>query len=299
MTDKIVQPFRSLDFYARQIVEGFIAGMHKSPFHGFSVEFAEHRIYNPGQNTKNIDWRLFAKTDNLYVKRYEEETNLRVYLLLDSSSSMFYPISSVSKYEFACKATAVITYLLKKQRDAFGLIAFDSEITWQSQIRSSNTHYREIISYLDSKINQKKQNCQTNIIRTLHLIAESIKRRSLVILFSDMFDIQSDPQLVFDALNHLKFNKHEIILFRLSIGSKENEFDYEPGLYKFIDSETGEEIKIETEDVRNEYRIKIKEFNTKISNLAMKYGIELVDADIEKGFSQIILPFLLKRQKMN
>jgi hypothetical protein len=273
--------------------------MHKSPFHGFSVEFAEHRIYNPGQNTKNIDWRLFAKTDNLYVKRYEEETNLRVYLLLDSSSSMFYPISSVSKYEFACKATAVITYLLKKQRDAFGLIAFDSEITWQSQIRSSNTHYREIISYLDSKINQKKQNCQTNIIRTLHLIAESIKRRSLVILFSDMFDIQSDPQLVFDALNHLKFNKNEIILFRLSIGSKENEFDYEPGLYKFIDSETGEEIKIETEDVRNEYRIKIKEFNTKISNLAMKYGIELVDADIEKGFSQIILPFLLKRQKMN
>jgi uncharacterized protein (DUF58 family) len=298
MTEQIVQPFKSLDFYARQIVEGFIAGMHKSPFHGFSVEFAEHRIYNPGQNTKNIDWRLFAKTDNLYVKRYEEETNLRVYLLLDSSSSMFYPISSVSKYEFACKATAVITYLLKKQRDAFGLIAFDSKITWQSQIRSSNTHYREIISYLDSKLHQKQQNCQTNIIHTLHLIAESIKRRSLVILFTDMFDIQSDPQLVFDALNHLKFNKHEIILFRLSIGSKENDFDFEPGLYKFVDSETGEEIKIETEDVRNEYKNKIKEFNTKISNLALKYGIELVDADIEKGFSQIILPFLLKRQKM-
>lgn len=298
MNDKIVQPFKSLDFYARQIVEGFISGMHKSPFHGFSVEFAEHRIYNPGQNTKNIDWRLFAKTDNLYVKRYEEETNLRVYLLLDSSSSMFYPTASDSKFEFACRATAVITYLLKKQRDAFGLITFDSKITWQSQIRSSNSHYREIISYLDSKIHQKPSLQKTNIIHTLHLIAESIKRRSLVILFSDMFDLESDPQLVFDALNHLKFNKHEIILFRLSIGSKENEFDYEPGLYKFVDSETGEELKIETEDVRNEYKKKIKEFNTKISDLSLKYSIELVDADIEKGFSQIILPFLLKRQKM-
>lgn len=298
MTDKILQPFKSLDFYARQIVEGFISGMHKSPFHGFSVEFAEHRIYNPGQNTKNIDWRLFAKTDNLYVKRFEEETNLRVYLLLDSSSSMFYPIDTNSKFEFACKATAVITYLLKKQRDAFGLITFDSKITWQSQIRSSNTHYREIISHLDSKIHDKPALQKTNIIHTLHLIAESIKRRSLVILFSDMFDLESDPQLVFDALNHLKFNKHEIILFRLSIGSKENEFDYEPGLYKFVDSETGEELKIETEDVRNEYKKKIKEFNSKISDLSLKYGIELVDADIEKGFSQIILPFLLKRQKM-
>lgn len=209
MLREIAQSFSSLDFFARETVEGFITGMHKSPFHGFSVEFAEHRAYNQGDSIRNIDWKLFARTDNLFVKRFEEETNLRAHLLLDTSTSMYYPSIQNSKLEFALKSAAVLSYMLKKQRDAFGITFFSEKINQQTSVKSSSSHYQDVISLLESYRGAKATQNQTNIVSMLHLMAEKIHRRSLVILFSDLFDSATfeNPQPLFDAFNHLKFKK--------------------------------------------------------------------------------------------
>lgn len=299
MLQETPHTYSSLDLFAKQTVEGFISGMHKSPFHGFSVEFAEHRVYNQGDNTRNIDWKLFAKTDNLFVKRFEEETNLRAQILLDTSSSMYFPNLKENKLEFALKASAVISYLLKKQRDAFGLTCFSNEIEWQSAIRSSGGHYYEIITQLEALRSKPALRKQTDIVSMLHLMAEKIHRRSLVILFSDLFDTIDNGENFFNAINHLKFKKHEVILFHVVAGKEELEFDFEAGPHKFVDTETGEELKINTEEVREEYLKRIAIFHTEARNKALQFGIDFIEADIYKGFEQVILPFLHKRQKLN
>ncbi|MBX2985229.1 MAG: DUF58 domain-containing protein [Bacteroidia bacterium] len=293
--------FSSLDFFARETVEGFITGMHKSPFHGFSVEFAEHRAYNQGDSIRNIDWKLFARTDNLFVKRFEEETNLRSHLILDTSASMHYPSGLNNKLEFALKSAAVLSYLLKKQRDAFGLTCFSDKINYQSAIRSSTGHYQEVITRLEGERNIASQSTQTDIVSMLHLIAEKIHRRSLVILFSDLFDsaIFEDAHALFDAFNHLKFKKHEVIVFHIVSGKEEIQFSFPSGPHKFVDKETGEELKINTDEVRDDYISRIKSFNQVVKTKSLQYGIDYIEADIDKGFEQILLPFLLKRQKLN
>ncbi|MCK9480679.1 MAG: DUF58 domain-containing protein [Bacteroidia bacterium] len=300
MLQETAHSLASLDFFARETVEGFITGMHKSPFHGFSVEFAEHRAYNQGDSIRNIDWKLYARTDNLFVKRFEEETNLRAHILLDISSSMYYPLVQNSKLEFALKSAAVLSYLLKKQRDAFGLTCFAKSIEWQSAVKSSTQHYQEIISQLEKVIKSEQKREQTDIVSMLHLMAEKIHRRSLVIIFSDLFDQTNlnNPQLLFDAINHLKFKKHEIIIFHTVYGNEEIQFNFPSVPHKFVDIETGEEIKINTEEVRKEYIQRIQSFNKIIKEKSMQYQVDFIEADIDKGFEQIILPFLLKRQKL-
>jgi uncharacterized protein (DUF58 family) len=290
--------YKSLDFFARQAVEGFITGLHKSPFHGFSVEFAEHRIYNPGDNTRNIDWKLFARTDNLFVKRFEEETNLRAHLILDTSGSMFYPDKGETKFGFAIKAVAVLSLLLKKQRDAFALTTFTDKIEWQTPVRSSDSHYYEIIGRLESLLQEPPQKKQTDLANMLHLIAEKIHRRSLVVLFTDMFDSNVNLETLFEALNHLKFKKHEIILFHTVAGKQEIEFDFASGPHKFIDPETGEEFKVNTDEVKEAYRKNIANFYSLLKDKCLQYKIDMVEADINKGFEQVILPFLIKRQRL-
>ncbi|MCO6495657.1 MAG: DUF58 domain-containing protein [Bacteroidetes bacterium] len=301
MLREIAQSFSSLDFFARETVEGFITGMHKSPFHGFSVEFAEHRAYNQGDSIRNIDWKLFARTDNLFVKRFEEETNLRAHLLLDTSTSMYYPSIQNSKLEFALKSAAVLSYMLKKQRDAFGITFFSEKINQQTSVKSSSSHYQDVISLLESYRGAKATQNQTNIVSMLHLMAEKIHRRSLVILFSDLFDSATfeNPQPLFDAFNHLKFKKHEIIIFHIVSGKEELKFNFPSGPHKFVDAETGEELKVNTDEVREEYLKRIQNFNKQMKHKSLQYGIDYIEADIDKGFEQILLPFLLKRQKLN
>jgi hypothetical protein len=298
MNQPVNSLYKSLDFFARQTVEGFITGMHKSPFQGFSVEFAEHRVYNPGETTRHIDWKLFARTDNLYVKRYDEETNLRAHLLLDTSTSMYYPNANNSKIDFSLKAIAVLSLLLKKQRDAFGLTCFSDQIEWQTPVRSSEGHYQELLQHLSMVANSKPNPKKTDLVKMLHLMAEKIKRRSLVMLFSDMFDSFESLDKLFDAFNHLKFKKHEIIIFHTVAAKEEIDFDFTPGPYKFVDPESGAEFKVNAEDVRNDYLVHIKEFNKVLKEKCLQYKIEFVEADIYKGFDQIMLPFLVKRQKL-
>ncbi len=290
--------FDNIDLLASQVVEGFITGLHRSPFHGFSVEFAEHKIYNKGESTRHIDWKLFGRTDKLFVKRYEEETNLRCQLVLDTSPSMFYPEKSNSKIKFGVIATAVLANLMKKQRDAFGLTLFDDKINLQTEVRSSGAHYRLLLNKLSEVLELKPSQVKTNVAATLNTIAEQIHRRSLVVVFSDMFDDTNENDILFDALQHLKFRKHEVILFHIIDGDSELEFNFENRPYKFIDNESGEELKLYPEDVKVEYLKQMNDYRKALKLKCHQYHIDFVEADVRKDFSQILMPFLLKRQKM-
>lgn len=292
------EKFSSLDLLARQVVEGFITGMHKSPFHGFSVEFAEHRTYNPGESTKNMDWRLFARTDKLFVKRYEEETNLRCRLIIDQSASMYYPEKTNAKIKFSIYASAIIANLLKRQRDAFGLTVFDEAIPYQSETKSSVAHYRNILAKLEETLLKTGGN-KTNIATNLHLLAEQFHRRSLVVLFTDMFENGESFDAIFDALQHLKFKKHDIIIFHVTDHQTENAFEFSNKPTRFVDLETGESVKLMPDEIKESYLSKVQNLKKELQFKCNQYKIELVEADVRKDFNQVLLPFLLKRQSLH
>jgi len=297
----------SLPFFANQVVEGFITGLHKSPYHGFSVEFAEHRLYNTGESTKHIDWKLFGRTDKLFVKKYEEETNLRCQMIIDISSSMYYPnfenpcIENPNKILFSVYATAVLMNLLKRQRDAVGLSMFAEKVDVHTPCRTTLRHHNLIYYELEKALetNAIKNQKRTFSIDALHQIAENIHKRSLVMLFSDMLD-NSDKSLedLFFALQHLKYNKHEVILFHVSEPITELNLNFDNKPIRFVDAETNEEIKLNPVELRNEFLNVSKKHLEKIKLKCLQYKIDLVEVDINKGFDNILTSYLLKRQKM-
>ncbi|MCD4747051.1 MAG: DUF58 domain-containing protein [Bacteroidales bacterium] len=301
-----LQQFSSLEFIVKQVVEGFITGLHKSPFHGFSVEFAEHRLYNTGESIKHIDWKLYGRTDKLFVKRYEEETNLRCQLIIDVSSSMYFPvkenisIDNPNKITFSVYAAAALINLLKKQRDAVGLSKFSEDIELHTQAKSSSVHQKFLYTELEkllmpiSTSTRKK----TSATKALHQIAENIHKRSLVIIFSDMLENTSSANDLFSALQHLRHNKHEVILFHVIDKQKELDFDFENRPYKFIDMESGEELKVRPNEVKDQYIKSTGDFKNKLKLKCGQYRIDFIEADINKGFEQILLPYLLKRKKL-
>ncbi|WP_316806323.1 DUF58 domain-containing protein [Pedobacter agri] len=293
--------FGNLELLAQQVVEGFITGLHKSPFHGFSVEFAEHRQYNNGDNVKNIDWKLYAKTDKLYSKRFEEETNLRCQFVIDVSSSMYFPEPKNNKLTFAIQATASLMYLLKKQRDAFGLSLFTDEVLLNSPAKSTTVHQKYLFTQLEDLLQKPKVNAQTNLSEALHQVADQIHKRSLVIIFSDLFNTQTSAAKTdefFDALQHLKFNKHEVVVFNVVDQSKEVNFEFENRPYQFIDMETGNTIKVHTNQVKDNYKDAVSVYRAQIALKCAQYKIDLIDADINKGFYPILQSYLIKRQKL-
>ena len=296
----------NIEFFARQVVEGFITGKHKSPYHGFSVEFAEHRLYNSGESTRHIDWKLFARSDKLFVKRFEEETNLRCQLILDTSSSMYYPnfdkisFDKPNKILFSVYASAVLMNIFKKQRDAVGISTFSDEIETHILAKSSNRHHQLIYHELENilSINTKLNNRKTSTVSALHEIADRINQRSLVFMFTDMTSDDNDLEKIFDAIKHLKHKKHEIVLFYVSEVSSEHllEFDNKP--YNFIDVESGESIKLNPSHYKEDYLKRVGDFLDQLRLKCLQYKIDLVEVDINKGYDQIITSYLLKRQKM-
>jgi len=293
--------YGNLELLARQVVEGFITGLHKSPFHGFSVEFAEHRQYNNGDNVKNIDWKLYAKTDKLYSKRFEEETNLRCQFVIDVSSSMYFPEPKNNKLTFSIQAAASLMYLLKKQRDAFGLSLFTDEILLNSPAKSTNVHQKYLFTQLEELLQKPKVHAQTNISEALHQVAELIHKRSLVIIFSDLFNTQTSGDKTdqfFDALQHLKFNKHEVVVFNVVDKSKEVDFNFENRPYQFIDMETGDTIKVHTNQVKENYTAAVSSYRQQIALKCAQYKIDLIDADMIEGYYPILQSYLIKRQKL-
>lgn len=293
--------FDQLDILARQVVEGFIIGLHKSPYHGFSVEFAEHRLHNPGDSIKDIDWKVFARTEKLYTKRFEEETNLRCQIVIDASSSMYFPQERekgrLNKIEFSCVASAALMHMLKKQRDAVGLTIFDSEIKTQTSSKTNAIHHQLLMNELYKLLTIPTVQKTTDAAKCLHQIADSIHKRSLVILFSDMLD-STDENAIFLALQHLKHSKHEVVLFHVMDKAKELDFTFENRPYKFVDLETGEELKLQPNQVKDFYVEKMQERKASLKLKCAQYKIDFVEADINEGFQPILLSYLVKRSKM-
>jgi len=301
-----LQQFSQLEFVARQIVEGFITGLHKSPFHGFSVEFAEHRLYNSGESIKNIDWKLYGRTDRLYSKRYEEETNLRCQIILDASSSMYYPVPDASSIEkpnkitFSVYAAAAIMAMLKTQRDAVGLSVFTDKVELFTQAKSNTVHHKYLISELEKRLIPPAEGIKFTTAATpvLHEISENIHKRSLVIIFSDMVETSGNGEDLFSALQHLRHNKHEVILFHVTDKAKELDFNFESRPYRFIDVETGQELKIHPNEVKVRYIKAINDYKSELKLRCGQYQIEFIEADINAGFRQVLLPYLLKRERL-
>ena len=302
-----IEKYKSLDFFARQVVEGFITGLHKSPFHGFSVEFAEHRLYNSGESTRNIDWKLYGRTDKLFVKRFEEETNLRCQLLVDNSSSMYFPLDrhadfkQPNKITFAVYAAALVVELLVRQRDAFGLTLFADTIEQQTEVRSSVLHQRYVYSLLEQLLKPVDGDSlpkrTTNIAQSIHLLAEKIHRRSLVVIFTDAFTDDRGQEELFDALRHLRHCKHEVLLFHTFDRDKELELNYGNKPFHFIDMETGQRIKAFPGEIAERYRETMAQQTEQLRRHAMQYRIDYVPVDIGRGFDQIMQPYILKRSK--
>lgn len=290
--------YKNLELLAKQMVEGFITGLHRSPYHGFSVEFAEHKIYNTGESTRHIDWKVFAKTDRLYTKRYEEETNLRCQILLDVSSSMYYPAATKGKITFSIVAAAALCYMLQKQRDAVGIIAFDEDITLQTPIKSTATHIHKLFVTLEQLLNTVPQKRATAEAKILHQVAEAIHKRSLVVIFSDMFDSENEEAL-FSALKHLKYNHHEVLVFHVYDGLTERKFEFENRPHEFIDLETGEKLKLKPLEIKAMFEKEVNDYYHRLKIKCGTYKIDFIDADINKGLDQILLPYLVKRAKMH
>ena len=304
LNDYTIRNLGNLKLLARQVVEGFIIGLHKSPFHGFSVEFAEHRLYNQGEPMKNIDWKVFARTDKLFTKRFEEETNLRCQIVIDSSSSMYFPEVTkqskdyINKLRFSAIAAASLMNLLLKQRDAFGLSIFDDDLRQQSNVKASTSHYRLMLTYLDQIIHNPERNRSTSAAKSLHQIADSIHKRSMIIIFSDMFEQTANTEELFSALQHLKHNKHEVVLFHVVDKSKEVNFEYTNRPYLFIDMETGEKVRLQPSQVKENYVNQMKSFMEELQFKCLQYKIDFVEADIHKGFRTILQSYLVKRARM-
>jgi uncharacterized protein (DUF58 family) len=298
---KKVASFQHLEMLAHQIVEGFISGMHKSPFHGFSAEFAEHKMYNNGESTKFIDWKLFAKTDRLYTKRFEEETNLRCHIIVDNSSSMHFPKLNANQlfYEnkigFSVLAAAVLMNLLKKQRDAVGLSIFSDKYDFYTSEKGNDRHHRMVLNQLESLILNKTDAKTTNTIASLHQIAEKMHRRSMIILFTDMFQSGNENELM-SALQHLKHNKHKVVLFHVTDHKTELNFDYDNAPRKFIDLETQEEVAVFADNIKDLYEKSAREYFKKIELTCNQNKIKYVKANVGSDFDKIITTYLVEKQ---
>ncbi|MDI9864048.1 DUF58 domain-containing protein [Flectobacillus sp. DC10W] len=293
-----IREYGNIEFLAKQMVEGFITGLHKSPFHGFSVEFAEHRLYNTGESTRHIDWKVYAKTDRIYTKRYEEETNLRCHLLIDTSSSMYYPVPGYGKITFSIMAAGALAYMLQKQKDAVSLTTFSDKVEIQTPIKSTPTHIHKILLDLQELMKKPDASKITGVASVIHEIAEKIHRRSLVILFSDMFDNITESEKLFSALQHLKHNMHEVLIFHVTDKKTESDFAFEDRPYEFIDLETNEKIKLNPAQVKDDYQKTLQSFYHDLKLRCGQYKIDFIEADIAQGFEQILSAYLVKRAKM-
>jgi len=294
---------KNLELLARQIVEGFITGIHKSPFHGFSVEFSEHKLYNKGESTRHIDWKLFAKTEKLYTKKYEEETNLRCHIIIDNSASMHYPvvkeqqINQLNKVGFSAVASACLMEVLKRQRDAVGLSIFADSYQYYAPEKGSDRHRKMILHQLE-KLVTGNSDATTETYQYLHEIAEKIHRRSLIFLFTDMFQTNIDEEKMFEALRHLKYNKHEVVLFHTFDMKTELNFDFENSPKKFVDVETGETVNLFAENIKENYTKLVKSYFKELKNKCLQYKISHVPVDIYQGVHQVLTSYFLSRQKM-
>jgi uncharacterized protein (DUF58 family) len=286
---EIISRLANMDLKARLIVEGFIAGLHRSPYHGFSVEFAEYRQYNAGESVRNIDWKIFGKTDRYYLKVFEDETNLRATLLLDRSGSMDFSSGPVTKLRYASLLCGALSYLMIKQRDAAGLAVFDDKIGTMIPHRSTRKHLFYLLKTLDEVMPGKK----TSISSVLHEMAERITRRGLIVIASDLMD---DPEEVIGGLRHFRHRGHEIIVFHL-LDPIELSLDYH-GEANFVDKETEERIRTRPWFLRKDYRRSVREWTEWIEGRCVENAIDYNRITIDTPFDKALVSYLGKRSRM-
>lgn len=286
-----------LELLAKQLVDGFMIGLHKSPYHGFSVEFAEHRLFNEGQSTRHIDWKVYARTDRLYTKQYEEETNLRCLLVLDTSSSMFYP-KKQSKMEFSIYLASALAWLFHKQRDAVGICLFSNVIEEMTSIKSSASHLNKLFALLENQLNAAPKTKTTSIAPVLHEVAEKIHTRSLVILLTDMFEGNENHIELLKALQHLKHNKHEVLIFHVTHQPTELSFEFEERPHEFIDMETNEKIALHPNDIKDSLQTKLGTRRQELISRCQQLKIDLVEADSTGDFQYLLQAYLIKRARL-
>jgi uncharacterized protein (DUF58 family) len=288
----VVSHLKGMELRARLVVEGFMAGLHKSPYHGFSVEFAEHRQYMPGDSIRNIDWKVYAKSDRYFVKEYEEETNLKSYILIDTSASMGYSSDEknrINKLEYCSYLAASLTFLMLKQRDSVGVVGFDEHIHTYIPPKSVAGHLHVLLKQLDRLSASEK----TNISDTLHQMADRIKRRGLIILMSDLFD---DPHKVFAGLKHFRHRKHEIIVFHV-LDPRERDFSF-PREAIFQDLETGERITTLPWQIRKSYKHELNSVFDEFSRECRMSNIDYHLIDTSVPYDHALLAYLNKRARL-
>lgn len=297
---KKTRQFGSLELLAKQVVEGFITGLHQSPFHGFSVEFAEHRLYNNGESVKHLDWKLYARTDKLFVKRFEEETNLRCHILVDGSSSMLFPSNlAYNKLSFSIDAAAALIFLMRRQRDAFGVSVFSDQLDFYSPAKSSLTHQRFLFSKMENILEEKyKENSKkpTDIAGMINRLALTMNKRSLVFIFTDFMGI-SDITEFSNSIKHLRHHLHEVVIFNVFHDNLENQLNLKNKYYNVVDMETGEKMKLHPQQIKEKYQIKRSLVNKEIKKLLIQQKVDFILANIEDGFDPILLEYLIKRKK--
>ncbi len=292
---KNLQQYSKLELLAKKTVEGFITGKHKSPYHGFSVEFAEHKQYNQGESTKHIDWKLFGKTEKLYTKQYDEETNLRCQFILDTSSSMYYPDKKENKFNFSIQSIACLAYLLRQQRDAIGLTTFDEQINFHTSNKINEKHQEFIFEELEKLVNNPIKNKHTHTIDSFNELISRLEKRSLVIIFSDL--LNQNMNEFWMKIQQLKHHQHEIIIFNTLDYKTEIDLNFENKPFEFIDIETGEYIKINPSDYKNEYKKSMELFLNRNKNKALENKISLINCNINQGINFILKEFLYLRKK--
>jgi uncharacterized protein (DUF58 family) len=286
---EVVSRLKSMEIKARLVVEGFITGLHKSPYHGFSVEFAEHRQYMPGDPIRNIDWRVFAKSDRYFVKEFEEETNLKAYILLDASRSMAYTSKLISKFTYASQLAAALTFLMLKQRDAVGLVIFDQRVRTYVPPKSASVHLHALLSTLAGA----EPSAMTDAGVALHEMADRIKRRGLIIVLSDLFD---DPTRVLAGLKHFRHRKHEVLVFHI-LDPVEREFGF-PAEAIFKDMETGEEISTLPWQIKAEYQRTIAAHMDRFRRECRDAFVDYVPVDTSVPYDYALFSYLAKRQRL-
>lgn len=285
-----VSKLKGMELKARMVVEGFIAGMHKSPYHGFSVEFAEHRQYMPGDNIRDIDWKVFAKTDRFYIKQYEEETNLKGYLLLDCSRSMAYQSAGIiNKLDYAGMLSGALSYMMLRQRDAVGLVTFDDKIRRYIPPHSKSGHLHVLLTEIAAQAPSER----TDIASALHEMAERIKRRGLVIILSDLLD---EAETIISGLRHFRYNKHEVIVFHI-LDPRERDFAFGAEAI-FKDMETGEEMTTAPYQIKKHYSRQVQAFADQIAAACRQSNIDYHPIDTSMPFDKALYAFLSKRERL-
>ncbi len=279
-----------LDLVARLVVEGFITGLHQSPYHGFSVEFSEYRQYMPGDPLRDIDWKVYGKTDRLYVKQYEEETNLKAYLLLDASASMGYGSGPLTKFQYASFLSAALAQLMLRQRDAVGLLTFDAGIQTYLPPRSMGSYLHTLLHTLE---NTTPEGADTDLAKTFHELAERIVRRGLIIVLSDLLD---EPDALLSGLKHFRHRKHEVVVFHI-LDPRERDLAFNRET-RFVDLESGSQIATEPWHIAPAYKAHMDALVNRFRSECREHLIDYVLIDTEEPFDTALVNYLAKRKRL-